>query len=59
MSPDDYVVYLGDPDLFGVGRIRGVLKDGRLAVEFDGTVDHFDAQELELASVFYAGRRAA
>lgn len=59
MSPGDHVVYLADADLYGVGMIRGVLSDGRLAVEFDGRVDHFDAQELELASVWEQRRMAA
>lgn len=59
MSPGDFVVYLKAPELYGLGVIRGVLKDGRLAVEFDGQVDHFDAQELELAALFYPQGEAA
>jgi hypothetical protein len=37
--------------------VREVLDYDRLAVDFDGQVDQFSAFELELASVFYAGRR--
>lgn len=59
MSPGDFVVFLAEPELYGLGVIRGVLRDGRLSVEFDGAVDHFDAQELELASVFYPSGGAA
>jgi hypothetical protein len=63
MGADDYVVCLADPDLYGVGVVREVLDphpvtgEARLRVEFDGQVDEFGAFELELASVFYAGRR--
>jgi hypothetical protein len=57
MSPGDYVVVLAEPDLYGVGVVREVLDYDRLAVDFDGQVDQFSAFELELASVFYAGRR--
>ena len=56
MSPGDYVVFVKDPDLYGVGCLREVTKAGRLRVDFDGQVDEFDAHELELASV-WAGRR--
>jgi hypothetical protein len=49
----DSVVFRADPDLYGVGTIRGVLKNGMLAIDFDGQVDHFKAMELELASVYY------
>lgn len=58
MKAGDHVVFLAEPELYGLGVIRGVLADGRLAVEFDGQVDHFGPFELELASVFYAGRAA-
>lgn len=57
MTEDDYVVCLRDVDLYGVGKILEVLDYDQLAVEFDGRVDQFSAHELELASVFYGGRR--
>ena len=61
MSPEDYVVFILDPDLYGVGKVLEVLAPaqdgtGRLRVDFDGDVNEFGAFELELASV-WAGRR--
>jgi hypothetical protein len=61
MEVNDYVVYIADPDLYGVGMVRAVLgpdeeSASRLTVDFDGQLDDFSAHELELASVWAARR---
>lgn len=57
MKADDHVVCIRDVDLYGVGRIVEVAGYDQLLVEFDGQVDSFGSHELELASVYYRGRR--
>jgi hypothetical protein len=64
MQVGNYVVFVLEPELYGVGRVEQVLgpgedgEDSRLVVEFDGKTDLFSAHELELASVWASRRQA-